>query len=211
MGMRNDKALWALALGPIIACTGVAGNGKVTRATRELAPFDQVELGGMLDVTLTQGTPQEVVIITDNNIQPLVTSHVAGSVLTIALQENVKPAVKVEIQAPHLTRFAISGAANAKLREIDGDALAIHVSGAANVQASGKVKRLSLDGSGAVDIDALKLVASAVDVDISGAGSAKVHADDALAVKLSGAGSVSYAGKPKVTQEISGVGSVKGL
>ena len=68
-----------------------------------------------------------------------------------------------------------------------------------------------LNSQGGLILDSEKLKTRNVFIDISGAGSAIVHAKKTLKVEVSGAGSVKYKGNPKVTKDISGAGSVKKL
>jgi hypothetical protein len=67
---------------------------------------------------------------------------------------------------------------------------------------------LSLNISGFGDFKAKDLKSKTATVNISGAGSATVWAEDDLAATVSGAGSVNYYGSPNVTKNINGVGSV---
>jgi hypothetical protein len=63
--------------------------------------------------------------------------------------------------------------------------------------------------SGAGDIDAGDLIAQDVEVDLSGAGGARVYAKEMLDVSISGMGSVRYRGEPQIRKNISGLGSLK--
>jgi hypothetical protein len=63
--------------------------------------------------------------------------------------------------------------------------------------------------SDAGDFDAFDLVAGDVEIDLSGAGSARVYATEKLDVSISGAGTVKYRGDPEVHKQISGLGSLK--
>ena len=69
--------------------------------------------------------------------------------------------------------------------------------------------RLTAKLSGAGDIKAGDLKATAADVQISGAGNATVWATGELKARVSGAGDVRYKGQPRVDQKVSGVGSIK--
>jgi hypothetical protein len=63
--------------------------------------------------------------------------------------------------------------------------------------------------SGAGDFDAYDLISRNAEIDLSGAGSARVYATEDLDVSISGAGSVRYRGEPSVHKSISGLGSLK--
>ena len=52
-------------------------------------------------------------------------------------------------------------------------------------------------------------MAESARVNIAGAGRAKVHATEDLAVEIGGVGLVSYVGEPNVQQNVAGLGRVK--
>ena len=92
-----------------------------------------------------------------------------------------------------------------------GEKLNIDVSGAATIIADGSVDTVTVEASGACGLKMTELVAKNCTVDMSGAGSAKVHVTETLSAKLSGVGSVKYKGDPTVEESISGIGSVSKL
>jgi hypothetical protein len=67
---------------------------------------------------------------------------------------------------------------------------------------------MSLNISGFGDFKAKELQSKTANVNISGAGSATVWAEDELDATISGAGSVNYYGSPSVTKNVNGVGSI---
>lgn len=85
------------------------------------------------------------------------------------------------------------------------------MSGASETTLSGKADNFEIELSGAGELDAKGLKSRNVIVDISGAGSAVVHAKKTLHVEISGAGSVKYKGNPEISKEISGAGSLESL
>ena len=102
----------------------------------------------------------------------------------------------------------VTGAARIDF-EIEAKSLKIDLSGASECDFKGKVDELRVQLSGAGDIDALDLVARDVEIDMSGAGGARVYAKDKLDVSISGVGSVRYRGEPEIHKNISGLGSLK--
>ena len=66
--------------------TGVAmvvGSGIPASETRELPPFNRVELAGSNQVTIRVGGEQSVVVHADDNILDRVTTRVSGGKLSI--------------------------------------------------------------------------------------------------------------------------------
>ena len=105
----------------------------------------------------------------------------------------------------------VSGAANTDL-QIEASLLIAEISGAASCEMAGNTKNLKLNISGAGNFNAVDLESETVDIEVSGAGSARVNTKDELKATVSGAGSVNYTGKPSVKEiEITGAGSVRSL
>ena len=102
----------------------------------------------------------------------------------------------------------VTGAARLDF-EIEAKKLIIDLSGASECDFRGKVDEFRVHLSGAGDIDALDLIARDVEIDLSGAGGARVNAKDRLDVSISGLGSVRYRGEPEIHKNISGLGSLK--
>ncbi|HYJ45509.1 MAG TPA: DUF2807 domain-containing protein, partial [Pyrinomonadaceae bacterium] len=102
-----------------------------------------------------------------------------------------------------------SGASNIVATQIKSDDFKIGSSGASELKLSGDAKTLSIDSSGAGDIDAKDLHAEKVTVTSSGAARSDVYASEELNANVSGAGNVNYYGNPKtVKEDKSGAGSI---
>jgi hypothetical protein len=108
-----------------------------------------------------------------------------------------------------LRRFSLAGAGNFTTDQVDAEQFEFSVSGAGNGKLSGQTKQLSIEVSGAGKVAAPTLVADAATIEISGAGSADMHAVTTLKVRVSGAGTVKYSGNPQVSPTISGAGGVR--
>lgn len=90
------------------------------------------------------------------------------------------------------------------------DDLKIKSTGAATINAAGKVKNATISSTGAGDIDASQLQAEKARVTVAGAASVNAYASEQSDVSVSGAGSVAYSGNPKtVNKSVTGIGSVE--
>ncbi len=203
----------ALCILPLAACSGVKGSGVNKTEPREVGKFSSVQVGGAMTLEITVGRSPSLQVSGDDNIVPLVKTEVQGDRLVIKTDKPYRTSepLKVTLSTPQLTMVGISGAAQAKVDGLASAAFQLKISGAARAELSGQVGRLEVEGSGACKVDAVKLPAGTVMVDLSGAGKLDVNAVEKLMVKISGAASVRYKGDPQVTQEISGVGKVKKL
>lgn len=102
----------------------------------------------------------------------------------------------------------VSGACNIR-GEVFADVVDMDISGAADVDLSGKVRKLKGEFSGAGTYKAFGLITDTCILDISGASEAQLHVLHYLKVDVSGAGDVEYRGRPRVDQNISGAGNIR--
>lgn len=115
----------------------------------------------------------------------------------------------VDIVAPHLPPLTFGGAGDVSLEKLDQDDLKLDLSGAGNVDASGRVRSVTATISGAGNVDLGELNATDATVDASGIGNVDVNANGKVALTVSGAGNVTLHRKPaQLTSRISGIGAV---
>ncbi|MEE4177612.1 MAG: head GIN domain-containing protein [Bacteroides sp.] len=209
------------------------GDGNVVTSTIPLSDFDEIDLQGGFNVVLKQGSDLEVVIETDENLMELLDVEVRGKTLYVSTTREavLKPtkmiltitypalrgitvggACKIEseevIQSDDL-RFDISGAAEIDLA-IVAEVLRTELAGAGSINFEGKVREHYIDLAGASSLEAKELITEVTEIDLSGAGSASVHATTSLRASLSGVGSIKYYGNPGETQiDKSGLGSIR--
>jgi len=179
---------------------------------RTVPAFTGVSNSGPLDVTVTVGQAQSVVVSGDDKYVPEVRTEVVNGELQVSMKSHTFSNIhdlRVTIAVPQLTRYTMSGAGSTTLAHLAGDALTIDCSGAGSLKADGQVKSLKLDVSGVGSIDTRALSAQSANVSVSGVGSVKLTATDTLVADVSGVGSLTYYGHPKnVKKSASGVGSV---
>ena len=180
--------------------------------SRTVPAFTSIVNSGPVNVVVNVGQPQSVVVSAPDDYQASLHTEVSGGVLHITIKDHSfhsLPEMRVTVNAPSLSKYALAGAGGATLNHVTGDAFAIECSGAGTVKADGNVRSLQLDVSGVGSIDAQRLVAQSAQAMVSGVGSLKVYASDTLTADLSGVGSLTYYGHPRnVTRHTSGVGSV---
>jgi hypothetical protein len=117
--------------------------------------------------------------------------------------------LSIDIVSPNTHEFHFSGAEKLSIRNFDQDSLVVHSSGASDVDAQGKAKRLEVHVSGAGEMDLGALAVDQAEVHISGAGDATIDPHVSAEVSISGAGHVKLKTRPANLQtHISGFGSV---
>lgn len=219
---------------PLAGCGPiVVGSGNPMTETRPLGKITEVKFGDVGDLTITFGSTNSIEITGDDNIVPMVTTDESGSTLNLGVRGNVstKTPLKYKLQLAKLQAITLSGAGNAAVIDWVARDVDCHISGAGNLTLndcnihkingrvsgagtlaiSGLADELTFKLSGAGNLKAENLQTDIATVDISGAGSAKVWADQELNAKVSGAGSIHYKGNPNVKSKVSGAGSVKAL
>jgi hypothetical protein len=69
---------------------GVAGNGHVVETSRTIdAPFDAIKVSEGLNVYLTQGNTETIIVESDENLQDLIVTEVVNNVLKIHTKKNI--------------------------------------------------------------------------------------------------------------------------
>lgn len=106
-------------------------------------------------------------------------------------------------------RFSMSGAGRAVLRAVRLDRMALDLSGAGSIVAAGAARALTIDASGAGQIDTRDLVVADLRVDASGAGGIRARADATATVGASGMASVRIDGSPRCTVRKSGMADIR--
>lgn len=207
------------------------GSGQISQKEISVPEFSKVELGGAIEAVMRQSDSYRIVIHTDDNLLKYIHAEVVNGTLEVEMDRPLHYSnLKVEIYCPTLEEVETSGAVsftvegkwkcdqlsldmsggtNLDMMDLEVTELKTDISGASEVKLGGVVKQASFDMSGACEIKAATLIAERMEISVSGAASAKVHADSTLHVDISGAGSVIYTGNPVITKDISGAGSIQ--
>jgi hypothetical protein len=184
----------------------------VTIQTRTMPAFTGLKVGGAFNVTIIQGEPQEVKVETDADLQEKIQTEVSNGTLSISSKGIRNPKkLNIFITVPHLTMIEASGASTIKTEGIlKEDVLTLEASGASNVSLTVDYQKLNSEISGAADV---KLNGRAVShsSEVSGAGSLKSYdlECDTLNIEVSGAGDARVDVKQMAYTDISGAGSLK--
>jgi hypothetical protein len=209
--MRLLLGLLLLAALAVAGC----GGGPRTTETRQVDPFDRIEVSGSIDVQVVPGNADTVRVSAGEHIIDHVQTDSSDGVLHLSIRDHgivIGPdpydGATVQVSADAMKGVRISGSSDLRLGRVDTDELSIEISGSGDVEAAGTVRNLiaSIEGSG--DADLRDLEARTATVSIQGSGDAKVNASDTLDVTVQGSGDVSYLGSPDVRQSVEGSGDV---
>lgn len=190
----------------------VEGSGQMVSEVRSVEKFHGVDVGGVFRVEIVAGSQTGVEIEADDNLLPLIRTHVDHSgILHIDCERRIKSQndIRVRVTTPDIDDLDVSGAANVTITGLKNDGINVDASGASRIKVSGETAKLTVDISGATKVDADDLEAVNAHVGASGASNATVNVSGKLAADLSGASHVTYSGSPtSVEKKTSGAASV---
>jgi len=221
--MKNKFLTLSLVLVSIYA--------KAQQIKQPIDNFNAIELSGVQEIHLMQGTENSITIdgVSDINgsIKPIVSGNTlkldydkkkplpknAKIIITFKSIELLEVSGAQDVESDNefaLTELKIksSGSSDVKIK-CNATKIVTDISGAGDIQIKGSAKELQVNISGAGALDANELLANKVSVNVSGAGDAKVNAIEELTGNCTGSGSVKFKGNPtnvRVTQ--TGVGSI---
>ncbi len=209
----NSKSSGKIKMGPI-KNREIKGNGNVVSDSREVASscFLEVEGAFEIDVTPTGGVKTEIQVSADANLLDNVKTVISGEKLMIYADKPYSTSNKINIvvKMPNFRGISSEGASNVKVHGIDADILSMQGYGASMITLEGKALLLRGVLEGAGDLNALKLSAEKVDLNMAGAAKAKVSVFQSLTVKATGAAEVLYAGRPvKINKALEGAAELK--
>ncbi|MET0279637.1 MAG: DUF2807 domain-containing protein [Steroidobacteraceae bacterium] len=220
MTCRTSITPWpeylAAALLAALALTGCGNRavGPVVSQQRGVDAFHSIELRGSASVEVVAGAPASLMLSASQSVLGDVTTVVHNGVLVIDHETRwyafgSHDNLQLRIATPQLNAFTVSGAGDVKIDAGTGEALAIVLSGAGQIRASGARQSLNarINGAGNMDLSQLRVVDATLYV--NGAGNLQTLVTGSLKAEVNGVGSIRYAGNPaQVEPSIHGVGSI---
>lgn len=200
------------------ACNTVVGSGTAAQRNEEVTPFTGVEFGQGLDAQLFLGTDAPVVLIGDDNIIDLFTVTVEDDVLKVFLKDPVvlspRQPLVLQMSSSTINSIDISGAAKLTTEGVRGEALALNITEGADFSAqdvivgsttinladgsgiflNGASDTVDLVMNGGSDADLQTYIGDTVTVEIGGASSATIRADDSITGVVKDASTLSVFG-----------------
>jgi hypothetical protein len=211
---------------------GENGNGNVVTQERDVSEdFDQVKGSAGLDVYLTQGEENKIVVEADENLLQYIETDVENGKLHITTSENIgrSEAKKVHVTYKELNTIEASSGAdvvgksvvkskNLSLKSSSGADLTLEVfskditaksSSGSNMTLSGKASSLKADASSGSELNAKKLLVLNCNAEASSGAEVTVNVKERLETHSSSGGDINYYGNPvSVNSDKSHSGSV---
>ena len=173
---------------------GERGSGDISTEEREIGDFVRIRLECSADLVITIGSPSNVKVTTDDNLQDNVITEVVGrNTLLIDTDGNFssRRGILVEITTPHLVQLEVDGSGGVEISDLKEEAFEIVLEGSGDIEFSGEVKELEIDLAGSGRITALDLIAEDVKIDLGGSGEIELQGKAlTLGCTLSGSGDI---------------------
>lgn len=179
------------------------------RKTRSFTidPAVQLAMEIPVDLSFTRGDAPSMTVEGPANVVDRLTWE--GGHLALPDTAHMRHGLKVRITAPEITGLDLDAPANVTLTGLDQDAFTLNGSGAVNLEASGKLRKVNVSTDGAGHIDLSKVDGEDATVRVDGAGDVTLGATNLVDVHINGVGHVSLVKKPKTLRtQINGIGSV---
>jgi hypothetical protein len=220
---------YVLGIAVILSITGscfidnlesISGNGKVVKQQRDVSGYSGLKVAAGIDVVITQGDHDSVMVEADENLQDYIKTEVVNDVLKIYSDKNIRNAKekKVYVDYRKLNSIDISSAGDVDGNNtlvtdnldiemssagdlnlaIEADKVEIDISSAGDAKLSGKTRYFRADLSSAGDLNAFDLEAREGDISVSSAGNARVFITDEASFHCSSGGDIVYKGEPRL-------------
>jgi hypothetical protein len=234
--IKKEADGWSASFsGPVQYGSGhnrIKGSGVRVEKTRALGAFSKLRIEGPFDVKLTQAGSDQVTVVADENIEPLVETTVEGDSLVVRMKRDAgfttRSAPVVRVDARVLQAATVNGSGDLTVERLKGESFSLHVagsgdvhvglvelkdlsvsiSGSGDVRLAGRAEQQSWTLSGSGDVDARALAGRTAKVSVNGSGDVALGVTEQLDVQLSGSGDLSYAGRPQLRQSVSGSGEI---
>lgn len=221
--MSVDRAAGLLLM---VACAGLlsscddgddrrSSRGPSRAETREVGSFDSVDMRGAARLEIVVGQPASLALEGRASSIERVETEVRNNTLFIEskprdwFMSSNRRRITVKLTVPRLESLQVEGGNDVRLSGFDGGETIIRASGAAHIQAEGRLTELTVRMAGAGHGDFSRLVADEANVVVEGVGSVIVHPKDTLDATMNGVGAILYTGSPReVNTRMNGLGTI---
>ena len=216
------------------ACNKIKPSKKITTEERAIGTYEKISVYDAFDVSVTYGSATSKIIVEANdNLMKYIITELDGDYLVIKLDSKISvkssATLKINITVPKLTEIKASGASSVEfLSELSTSNLNLNLSGASalkgdvnltscnfnlsgasHTDVAGSINTAIIELSGASSIGNYNCSIDTLSINLSGASSGSLTANNWLKVNASGASCLHSKGDPTIgEQEISGGSSL---
>jgi hypothetical protein len=209
-------------------------SGDITTESRQLSGYTKLDVSDAIDVEVTFGQQEEVIVEANSNLHQYILTDVANGTLKIRMKNNVRiksgAEIKIYVSATTLNQVHLDEASRVEfMNDLNTVGFDLHISGASRFQGGiytddmkinakgastvdlwGIANTAEIEASGASNIgDFAFLINGYLDIDLSGASKAELTVDGTMDIEVSGASRFNYKGNGVINElDISGASSV---
>ena len=214
----NTSARFLLVTGVAAIILGTAGcdrHEQLEVESRDLGQYSAINLRGAAEIKIAVGQTESLKIEGSDYAVKALRTEVRDNTLFIEAKKSGwawfgdGDQLKLTISMPKLTELKSSGAGSIDISGLDGGDQLISIAGAHNMEASGKLDKLTIELNGAGNVDFGKVAAQNAKVTVNGAGHVLVQVSQVLSATMNGVGAINYEGEPqKVESNLHGIGTI---
>lgn len=212
--MKRTVYLLGVLVCTILSCSPddvIFGSGNLTSEFRNVSSFTKVSSEGVFEVTITQGSPQSVELIADDNVIDNIKTNVVNNELRLYLDKHSFSNVnlKANIVVERINGIQNIGTGSIFVNNVSENGnFNIYNSGSGNISMEGSAESLTLENEGSGKFKGFQLKLSDCSLKIIGSGDCEVNASNTLHVSIEGSGNTYYKGLPNITTSINGSGKI---
>ena len=211
----------------------VSGNGNVTTEERPVTEdFTSVRGSAGMDVYLTAGDENKIVVEADENLMPIIKTEIVNGKLKIWADQNISRSKSQKVHVTYVKLEGIEASSGADVignsvvksefltlksssgADLEVDVMAkdlfADVSSGADLKVSGRATKLQAEASSGSDLKARELEVKICEAKASSGADITVHVTDEMVGKASSGGDIKYYGDPTAVSVKDGAsGSVR--
>lgn len=192
---------------------GEVGNGNLVTQDRKISEdFTEVKASAGLDVYLTQGQENKVVVESDENLQRHIEARVLNGVLKVGTRKNIRrsKATKVYITFKNLDKIEASSGADIQGNSIiKSQSLSLKASSGAEIELEVFSQDLTMKASSGGD---LKIIGKATSLTVNASSGSEINAKELMVLnciaKASSGAKISISVKEKIDAKASSGGEI---
>ncbi len=212
----------------------IKGDGNVVKESRSVSSFSKIEMDDVINVFLTQAESESVIVESDKNIIPLISTNVKDDKLYITLKSGIKiekvTKINVYVNIRNIDEIELNGVGNLKSTnklelgnfkissnsvgntnlDLSCDNLELQNNSVGNTTLTGKAENVNIISNSVGNVNASGLTAQILTIHNNSVGNAEVKADKEIYISQSGIGNITYKGNAVVRKlDKSGIGNVR--
>ncbi|MCG6188131.1 head GIN domain-containing protein [Maribellus maritimus] len=210
----------------------IKGNGNVVEETRDIGSFDEIKARRGINVYITQGNTEKVVVKADDNLLDAIETKIEANTLVVSINKNIRSSTSLKVfvtvsAVNEITSTAgsnvfsentiktkslelsTSAGSNMKL-DVDTRKLNVSASAGSNIKLEGRSELFTGKASAGSNIKAGDLTVDDCDASASSGANIWIDVREKLDGRASSGGNVFYSGNPKsINTDSSSGGNVR--